>query len=115
MPHEKPNFGRMMQLIDEVFATRSDPDQLQVNRQQLEKLYQIDPSTLMEVSNDEGPLIWVLMIPTTKEVMQLFLSGHLSERELLDKTQIGENYSCIYLCSATTLPEIRSQGKTKAL
>lgn len=31
----KPNFNHMLQLIDEVFATRNDPDQIHVNQDQL--------------------------------------------------------------------------------
>lgn len=52
----KPNFQRMLNLIDEVFATRNDPDQLQVTPQQLKKLEQIHPSTLSELANEDGPL-----------------------------------------------------------
>lgn len=115
MKHPKPNFQRMMNLIDEVFATRNDPDQLQVTPQQLKKLEQIHPSTLSEWSNEDGPLCWVLMVPTTEAVMNGFLNGQLNEKQLLDKTIPGETYSCIYLCSATTLPEVRGKGETKKL
>jgi hypothetical protein len=115
MSHRKPNFNRMMQLIDEVFATRNDPEQLQVTQQQLKKLEQIHPATLSEISDDNGPLIWVLLIPTTKKVMNEFISGNISETELLKRTNPGEQYESIYLCSATTLPEYRGKGKTKEL
>jgi hypothetical protein len=115
MAHPKPNFQRMLNLIDEVFSTRNDPGQLQVTQAQLKKLEQIHPSTLSEVSNEKGPLIWVLVIPTTENVMNEFLAGQLSEKQLLDKTIPGTTYDCIYLCSVTTLPEARSKGDTKKL
>ncbi|MGZ3899186.1 MAG: hypothetical protein ACXVO9_13390 [Bacteroidia bacterium] len=115
MSHPKPNFSRMMKVIDEVFATRKDPDQLQVTPQQLKKLEKIHPATLSELSDDNGPLIWVLVIPTTTNVMREFVKGNISEKELLERTNPGDSYECIYLCSASTLPEIRSKGKTKKL
>ena len=103
----------MLQLIDEVFATRNDPDQIQVTQKQLKKLGAIHSATLSEYANQEGPLIWILMIPTTTVIMTEFLSGKISEKGLLKKTKPGISYDCIYLCSATTLAEYRGKGKTK--
>ena len=111
----KLNFNRMLQLIDEVFETRSDPDQIQVTQQQLKKLEKIHPATLTEKTDENGPLIWILMIPTTKQIMIDFLEGTISEKALLEKTKPGESYDSIYLCSATTLPEARGKGETKKL
>ncbi|MCE3259492.1 MAG: GCN5-related N-acetyltransferase (GNAT)-like protein [Bacteroidetes bacterium] len=105
----------MLQLIDDVFATRSDPGQLQVTGAQIKKLNEIHPATLSEVSNEDGPLIWVLIIPTTKSVMNEFLKGTITEKELLDKTRPGDTYDCMYLCSVTTLPEARGKGETRKL
>jgi hypothetical protein len=115
MPHPQPNFQRMMQIIDETFATRNDPGQIQVTQQQLKKLEKIHPQTLSQIANEKGPLIWILMIPTTKMIMNAFLEGLISEKELLEKTKPGDRYDCIYLCSATTLPEARGKGETKKL
>ncbi len=105
----------MLQLIDEVFATRQDPDQLQVTRQQIEKLNNIHPAALTELADENGPVIWVLMIPTTSAIMNAFIHKEISEKELLDKTKPGHSYDCIYLCSVTTLPEYRGKGKTRDL
>jgi len=105
----------MLQLIDEVFATRNDPGQIQVNQKQLKKLQALHPATLSELADDNGPLIWILLIPTTKDIMQDFLSGKITERQLLERTKVPGTYDCIYLCSATTLPEMRGKGKTKEL
>lgn len=113
MLQPKPNFNRMLQLIDEVFATRNDPDQIQVNQKQLKKLETIHPDTLSELSDANGPLVWVLVIPTSTAIMNDFLSGGISEKQVLDKTEPGRAYDCLYLCSATTLPEARGKGLTK--
>jgi hypothetical protein len=111
----KPNFQRMLQIIDETFKMRDDPGQIQVTPDQQKKLAALHPSTLSELANEDGPLIWVLLIPTTSAIMNLFLQNKISEKELLDKTQVGEKYNCIYLCSVSTLPEMRGKGQTKAI
>jgi len=95
----------MLAIIDEVFETRDDPEQIQVTQQQLKKLQAIHPATLSELADENGPVIWILIIPTTKIIMQEFLEDKISEKALLEKTQAGINYDCIYLCSATKLPE----------
>jgi hypothetical protein len=110
-----PNFTRMLNLIDDVFATRKDTNQLQVSQKVMKKLQQLHSATLSELANDEGPISWVLIIPTMKEIMTDFLQGKISENELLERTNPGDNFECLYLCSATTLPEFRSKGETKKL
>ncbi len=115
MPKPLPNFNRMMQLIDEVFATRQDPNQLQVSQAEMKKLKQIHPATLSELADENGPVIWALLIPTTNEVMNDFLAGKISEKDILTKTKPEEEYNCIYLCSVTTLPEYRGKGQSKKL
>lgn len=115
MPKPLPNFNRMMTLIDEVFDTRKDPNQLQVSQKQMKKLEKIHPATLSEFADENGPVIWVLIIPTTTTIMNDFLAGKISEKDILDKTQPGEQYTSIYLCSVTTLPEYRGKGESKKL
>ena len=110
-----PNFSRMLYLIDEVFDTRKDLNQLQVNQQVMKKLEKIHPATLSEFADENGPSVWVLVIPTTTTIMNDFLSGKISEKDILTKTKSGEKYTCIYLCSVTTLPEYRGKGKSKKL
>jgi hypothetical protein len=109
---KKSNFERMIDIIDEVFSTRNDPDQIQVTQSEIEKLQLIHSSTLTEVSNEEGPIIWILMIPTTKQIMTEFLENKISEQTLLNLTNKENINDCLYLCSVTTLPEFRKQGLT---
>lgn len=111
----KPNYSKMMAVIDEAFATRTDPNQLQVNQHDIEKLNQLHRACLNEKSNEEGPLIWCLIFPTTSELMEQFLAKKISETELLHQTPLSKNLDCIYLCSVSTLPEERGKGETKKL
>src|ERR1044071_8497711 len=112
---KQTNIERMFTVIEEVFDMRNDPLQLQVNDKVIAKLNKIQPATLSEYNEGNGPIAWVLVIPTTTELMNNFLSGKISEQELFDQTKPGMKYDALYLCSATTLPEYRGKGITKKL
>ena len=115
-----------MQIIDEVFSTREDPDQLQVDEQVIARLNELHPATLTQLNAEDeiaqslripnstlpttGPAIWILIIPTIRGLMEKFLSGEISEQEMFDATKPGMKFDCIYLCSATVLPEYRRKG-----
>lgn len=109
------NFERLVQLADEVFAVKSDPSQLDVNAEVLERLYQLHPATVSAFDDGNGPVAWVLLIPTTLELMNRFLENQISEKELFDLTSLNAKYNAIYLCSALVLEEYRRKGITKQL
>lgn len=109
------NFERMMKLAEEVFAIKNDPDQLDVNQDVIERLQKIHPSTVSEQDDGNGPVAWVLMIPTTLELMNRFLENKISEKELYELTPIGASYEALYLCSAMVLEEYRRKGVAKKL
>jgi GNAT superfamily N-acetyltransferase len=109
------NFARMMQLIDETFSTREDPDQLQVDEKVIARLNELHPASLSEYNEGNGPAVWVLLIPTVTELMEKFISDEISEQRLFDATKPGMKFDCIYLCSATVLPEYRRKGLAKKM
>jgi GNAT superfamily N-acetyltransferase len=109
------NFERMIQLAEDVFAYKSDPNQLDVDQDVIEKLYRIHPSTLSEYDDGNGPVAWVLLIPTTLDLMHRFLEHKISEKELFDLTPEDSVYEALYLCSALVLEEYRRKGITKQL
>ena len=109
------NFERMIQLAEEVFATKNDPDQLDVNQEVIERLHKMHPSTLSEYDDGNGPVAWILLIPTTTELMNRFLESEISEKELFDLTPLNIKYDALYLCSAMVLEEYRRKGITKRL
>ena len=109
------NFERMIRLADEVFAVKNDPDQLDVDEYVLERLKKIHPATVSEYADPNGPVAWVLLIPTTESLMKDFLDKKITEKELFEKTPIGDRYEAIYLCSAMVLQEYRRKGITKQL
>jgi ribosomal protein S18 acetylase RimI-like enzyme len=104
---------RMLQLVGEFFDVKNDPEQLNVTEDVREKLSRIHPSTMSEYNEGDGPIVWILVIPTKEITMKRFLKGEISEAKLLDETQPGEKYDAIYLCSASVLPEYRRKGLAK--
>ncbi|MGB2868953.1 MAG: hypothetical protein WBD36_10910 [Bacteroidota bacterium] len=99
----------MIDLVQKVFDTRSDPSQISVSQRTMTRLSKIHPATLTERRTKEGPIAWMLIFPTTKRLMDLFLQKKISEKELLRKTPIGTQYDALYLCSALVLPEYRKK------
>lgn len=109
------NFERMIALADEVFAAREDPDQLDVDDVVLERLRQLHPASVSEWDDGNGPVAWILLIPTTSDLMEEFLTGRIGERELFAQTPIGGSFDALYLCSALVLEEYRRKGIARRL
>ena len=111
----KSNFERMIELSDEVFSSRTDPDQLNVNENVMEHLERIHPDTISEYDDGNGPVCWILCIPTTMDLMTQFIHKEISERELYELTPLQIKYEAIYLCSALLLEEFRGKGIAQRL
>ena len=109
------NFERMIQLAENVFATKNDPDQLDVTQEVIEQLQRMHPATVSEYNDGNGPVAWVLLIPTTLDLMNRFLENKISEKELFALTPIDCTYEAVYLCSAIVLEEYRKKGIAKQL
>ena len=109
------NLQRLIQLAEATFDFRNDPDQLAVDAAVMDRLQVIHPATLAEENTAEGPIAWTLVWPTTKELMEAFLAGDLSERQLFEATPEKGEYQAIYLCSALVLPEQQRMGLAKRM
>ena len=109
------NLERMISLADQFFEAKNDPDQIVVNESVMERLRSIHPATLSEASDENGPIAWMLLIPTTHETMERFIQGEIGERHLLEMSAPGTRYDAIYLCSALVLPEHRGKGLARRL
>jgi ribosomal protein S18 acetylase RimI-like enzyme len=105
----------MIRLAEEFFATKNDPSQIAVTEEVMGKLRQIHHATLSEQDDGNGPIAWVLVIPTTHDLMDRFIAGQINEQELLEKTLLGAVYDTVYVCSALVLPEHRGKGLAKRL
>ena len=111
MPED--NLKRMITLAEEFFDVKNDPDQISVGEETRTRLRAIHPNTMTEVKNEDGPIAWVLVIPTTTDVMEQFLTKSINEQQILQRTSPGGRYEAVYLCSALVLPEHRGKGLAK--
>jgi GNAT superfamily N-acetyltransferase len=109
------NFERLVKLADEVFSVKSDPSQLDVSQEVLDRLKKLHPANISEYNEGHGPVAWVLLIPTTIGLMHQFLRNEISEKELFELTPLHAKYNAIYLCSALVLEEHRRKGITRKL
>ena len=109
------NYERMILLADEVFSSRTDAHQLNVNENVMEHLELIHPDTISEYDDGNGPVCWILCIPTTLDLMNKFINKEISERELYELTPLNTKYEAIYLCSALLLEEFRGKGIAQRL
>ena len=113
MPEE--NLMRMIQLAEEFFDAKNDPLQISVDEQTMARLREIHPNTISEIRNEQGPIAWVLVIPTSVEMMRKFIDKTIHEGDLLKETTDSPDYEAVYLCSALVLPEYRGKGLAKQL
>lgn len=104
------NYDRLIKLAEEVFAVKNDPEQLDVDDKVIRRLMKIHPSTVSEHREGDGPVAWLLIIPTTNDLMNLFIKAEITEKELYIRTEPGIPYQAIYLCSALVLEEYRRKG-----
>ena len=109
------NYQRLIKLAEEVFDFRNDPDQLNVDQEIMARLKEIHPATMSELSDENGPVAWLLVIPTTTDLMNRFVSKEISEKELFELTPINEEYGALYLCSGLVLEEYRRKGIIKRM
>jgi GNAT superfamily N-acetyltransferase len=109
------NFERMIQLAEDVFAVKSDPDQLDVNQDVIQRLQHIHPASVSEQDEGSGPVAWIIVIPTTVDLMNSFLTKQISERKLFELTPSNGTYDALYLCSALVLEDHRRKGIARQL
>ena len=109
------NYERMIQLAETVFNSKADANQLDVDEHVISHLQSIHPATLSEYNDENGPAVWILMIPTTIDLMNRFLENDLSEKELYELTPKNIQYESLYLCSALVLEECRRKGIAKKI
>ena len=109
------NFSRMIHLATEFFDTKNDPSQLSIDETVMERLHEIHSAAMGGLSNENEPIAWTIVIPTTHGIMNQFIGQSIGERELMELTLQQKIFEAIYLCSAMVLPEHRGKGLAKQL
>ncbi len=67
-------------MAENVFDYRTDNSQLNVDENVISHLQEIHPATMSEYNEGNGPAVWILVIPTTLDVMNRFLNKEISEK-----------------------------------
>ena len=106
----------MMKIAELFFGTETDPDQMPINQESADKLLSIHKNTIVYKIDENGnPIAWVVVVPTSINVMNQFLKKEITEKELLDKAVEEKKFDTLYLCAAFVLPEYRRKGYAKEL
>jgi len=109
------SYERMIQLAEETFHGAEDPSAIVVTETLLGRLRHMHSSTVSEECDEAGPIAWVLLLPTTHELITRFLAKDLTERQLFVSTPDDTTYDALYMCSALVLPEYRRRGIARRL
>ena len=109
------NLQRLIQLANDVFDVKNDSSQLDVNEEVMGDLYKIHPMAIRQFEDQNGPVAWLLLIPTSEKIMRDFLSDVINEKQLFELTKSGLPFETVYLCSALVLPEYRRKGIIRKL
>ncbi|MCX7983389.1 MAG: GNAT family N-acetyltransferase [Bacteroidetes bacterium] len=109
------NEDRLRQLAVNFFYSKEDPFQLHVTDDVIYRLRLLHPASVGEERTTDGPIAWTLVIPTTVDLMSMFLNCSINEHELYVHTPSSTKYTAVYLCSAIVLPEYRRKGIAKRL
>jgi hypothetical protein len=105
----------MLSLAEEFFQTQKNPDLIPVNQDVFRVLRRLHDATVL-FRVEEGELVsWVVSVPTQTALMHQFMHSEITERELLERTVVQEQYEALYLCSAFTLAEHRRKGYVLSL
>jgi len=105
----------MIQLATEFFDTKNDPAQLSIDETVMKRLHRIHSATMGEITDENGPIAWTIVIPTTTSLMHQFLEKRINETELMELTEHEKKFTGVYLCSALVLAEHRGKGLAKQL
>jgi GNAT superfamily N-acetyltransferase len=109
------NLERMIALAEEFFAAKNDPHQISIDESTIARLHQIHADTMSERKDENGPIAWLIITPTTHGMMEKFVAGEADEQDILDLTPLGIKYDALYLCSVLVLPEYRGKGVAREL
>lgn len=103
-------------IAEEFYGTETHPDQIPITTESAAKLDSISDLWFNCELDDQGePISWIVVIPTSIRIMNDFVSGTITERQLFDATTPATAQEALYLCSVFTLPDYRRQGLAEKL
>lgn len=97
-------------IAEKFFGTSEDPEQIPITKESFHKFQDLDPNSFLYKLDKGEPVSWVAVLPTSKNLAKKFLNQEISEKELMNMSQMQDKYDAIYLCSAFTVPSHRKKG-----
>jgi hypothetical protein len=88
----------MMELAEDVFDARNDPEQLDVNEEVIKRFQLIHPASVSEYNEGDGPIAWVLLLPTTLVLMNQFLERRSTKKNCFTRhpcTFLTKRFTCV--------------------
>ena len=116
MSYQSSDFSPKIQqktrdIAEQFYGTETHPDHIPINADSAAKLDSISTIWFNCALDEKGePISWVVLIPTSHDLMQAFVSGTITERQLFDATATETPQEALYLCSALTIPAYRRKG-----
>lgn len=108
---ENSLLNQILTIGETFFKAESDPTQIPLTKDATEKILSLSQKAILCKFDDNKALMgWVTVIPTYKQLAEKFLSGEITERQLLEETLPNTHYDALYLCAAFILPEHRGKG-----
>lgn len=102
---------KMNAIAIELFQTENDDTQASPTLEKCLQVIKKDKYNYISINDDKGePIAWSLVMPTSLEVMDNFLSEEITERELLETSRSDDKFEALYLFSVIVLPEHRRKG-----
>lgn len=113
---ESEKIDKTLEITENFFETENDPNQIPINKDSEDKILSIHKDAII-VKNDENdePIAWCVIIPTSIDTMNKFLNKEITEKELMNIACIEKKFEALYLCSVFVIPEYRNKGYAKNL
>lgn len=106
----RKDFYDAVKLHVEEFEVESDFEQIQEEDVPYEKLIKNDCEEECILKDHDVVIGSTFVILTSIDIMNLFLQGKITERELLFESRKIKSYNSIYLCSSIIIQEYRRFG-----
>ena len=102
---------KMNTVAMELFHTENDDTQASPTLEKSLQVINKEKYNFISINDDNNePIAWSLVMPTSLEVMDNFLSEKITERELLETSRADDKFEALYLFAVIVLPEHRRSG-----
>jgi hypothetical protein len=101
-------------ISEDFFGMQKDPEQFQATEENKKYIFKHMQSFLNIIKNDGTIVGYSFLVPSTKEIMNSFVKGNITEADLFNKVKelkLTElNFETLYLCSAIIKKEHQLKG-----